>query len=431
MSAASRAPSPEGPPPLDLAAEWRAMQRRLVAHIRSGELSDYDPAPTSIPARVYTDPDRLERERERIFHDVPLLVGFSGELAKPGDRLLFDAAGPPILVVRGEDGRVRAFLNLCPHRGSRLVHDCAPTRRLVCPFHAWTFDLEGRLQGMALPAAFEGLDRGAHGLVPVPAGEWGGMIFVRARPITAASVAAATGSASAAGADASPGDARDSATLDVPAFLGPAAPLFAALELGALECVASDVLPVASNWKVALDTFCEVYHVAVLHRDSLSRNLYPQVAIFDHYGLHHRYSGAGRDYEAILELPESAWPAMHYQAVHYVFPNTTFAFTHALDGRTPVVSMFQLFPGATVGESITLARTYRRPGADAVPAEEVEAMHQTVLGIVGDEDYWIAREAMRSLAAAPADFELVLGRSETLLRRYHAELERRVGLDHA
>lgn len=417
MSRPSRPQSVDRPQPLDLAVEWRSMQRRLVAHIRSGQLSDYDPGPTTIPASVYTDPARLERERERLFRDVPLLVGFSGELARPGDRLLFDAAGPPILVVRGEDGGVRAFLNLCPHRGSRLVHDCTPSRRLVCPFHAWTFDLAGRLQGMALPAAFDGLDRGAHGLVPVPAGEWGGMIFVVARPVAAG----AEGGARTASVAAS-----DPTALDVVDFLGPAAPLFAALELGALERVASDVLPVASNWKFALDTFCEVYHVAVLHRDSLSKNLHPQVAIFDHYGLHHRYSGAGRDYEAILELPESEWPAMHYQAVHYVFPNTTFAFTHALDGKTPVVSMFQLFPGATVGESITLARTYRRAGADAAPAEEVAAMHQTVLGIVGDEDYWIARESTRSLAAAPADFRLVLGRSETLLRRYHAEFERRV-----
>jgi len=396
--------NPRGPAPLDLAAEWRAMQRRLVDHIRSGTLSDLDPEPTQIPAAAYTDPARLEAEREHVFRDVPLLVGFSGELARPGDRILFDAAGPPIVVVRGEDAEVRAFLNLCPHRGSRLVHDCAPSRRLVCPFHAWTFDLAGRLQGMPLAPAFEGLDREARGLVRVPAGEWGGMIFVRARPV-------------GAGVEAE---------IDVAEFLGPAAPLFAALELGRLERVAQDVWPVASNWKLALDTFCEVYHVAILHRDSLSRNLYPQVAIFDHYGLHHRYSGAGLDYRELLDRPESEWPEMHYQAVHALFPNTTFAFTHALDGATPVVSMFQLFPGASVGEAITRATTYRRAGADAAPAEEVAAMHRTVLAIVDDEDYWIAREAWKSLAHAPPDFRLVFGRSETLLRRIHAELDRRV-----
>lgn len=392
--------------PLDLAAEWRSMQRRLVEHIRSGTLSDLDPEPTGIDARAFTDPARLEAEREHVFRDVPLLVGFSGELARPGDRILFDAAGPPIVVVRGDDGRVRAFLNLCPHRGSRLVHDCVPSRRLVCPFHAWSFDLEGRLQGMPFAQAFEGMEREGRGLVRMPAGEWGGMIFVRARPV---------------GVGVEP-------EIDVVDFLGPAAPLFAALELGRLERVAQDVLPVASNWKFALDTFCEVYHVAVLHRDSLSRNLYPQVAIFDHYGLHHRYSGAGLDYRELLERPESEWPEMHYQAVHALFPNTTFAFTHALDGATPVVSMFRLFPGASVGEAITLATTYRRPGADAAPAEEVAAMHRTVLDIVGDEDYWISREAWKSLVNAPAGFRLVFGRSEALLRRIHAELGRRVGM---
>jgi len=391
---------PADPKPLDLAAEWRSMQRRLVAHIRSSDLTDLDPEPTGIRAASFVDPVRFEAERLRIFGDSPLLVGFSGELAKPGDRILFDAAGPPIFVVRGEQGRLNAFLNLCPHRGARLVADCAPSRRLTCPFHAWTFDLEGELSARPVARAFEGGGGTPPRLVRVPVGEWGGMIFVRARP----------------------GDE----TIDVVDFLGPAAPLFAALELGALERVCEDVLPLAANWKFAYDTYCEVYHVAVLHRDSLSRNLYPQVAIFDHYGLHQRYSGAGRDYEALLDKPESEWPEMSYQAVHAVFPNTTFAFTHALDGHTPVVSMFRLFPGASVGESITLATTYRRAGLDAVSREDVEAMHRTVLAIVDDEDYRIARDARRSLEHAPPGFRLTFGRSEPLLRRYHAELARRV-----
>ncbi len=393
------------PKPLDLPTEWRAMQRRLVEHIRSGTLTDLDPAPSGIPAASYTDPVRFEAERTRVFREVPLLVGFSGELAKPGDRILFDAAGPPIVIVRGEGGALRAFLNLCPHRGARLVSAGPPTRRLTCPFHAWTFDLEGELVGRPMARAFEGCaggEGGAPRLVRVPVGEWGGMVFVRARP----------------------GDEA----IDVAGFLGEAAPLFAALELGALERVDETVLPVAANWKFAYDTFCEVYHVAVLHRDSLSKNLHPQVAIFDHYGLHQRYSGAGLDYAALLEKPESEWPEMSYQAVHAVFPNTTFAFTHALDGRTPVVSMFRLFPGGSVGESITLATTYRRAGADAASREDVAAMHRAVLAIVDDEDYRVAREARRSLEHAPPGFRLTFGRSEPLLRRYHAELARRTGM---
>ncbi len=393
--------APMEPTALDLRAEWRSMQRRLVAHIRSGDLTDMDPRATEIPADAYTDPVRFEAERARVFRDTPLLVGFSGELAKPGDRILFDAAGPPIVVVRGEDGAARAFLKLCTHRGSWLVNDCEPTRRFTCPFHAWTFDLEGQLQGMPVARAFEGIDRAGRRLVRVPVGEWGGMIFVRAR----------------AGHD----------EIDVVDFLGPAAPLFAALDLGSFERVREDVLPVAANWKWALDTFCEVYHVAVLHRDSLSLNLYPQVAIFDHYGLHHRYSGAGRDYEALLSKPESEWPEMSYQAVHSLFPNTTFAFTHNLDGHTPVVSMFRLFPGKTVGEAITLATTYRRAGSDAALADRVTEMHRTVLEIVGSEDYRVAREGWRSLSNAPEGFRLVFGKNEALLRRYHDGLARVLG----
>ncbi len=153
-------------------------------------------------------------------------------------------------------------------------------------------------------------------------------------------------------------------------------------------------------------------------------HFYPQVAIFDHYGLHHRYSGAGRDYEALLSKPESEWPEMSYQAVHYLFPDTTFAFTHNLDGHTPVVSTFRLFPGKTVGEAITLATTYRRSGPDAVFADWVAEMRRTVLEIVVAEDYRVARDGWRSRANAPEGFRLVFGKNEALLRRYHDGLGR-------
>jgi phenylpropionate dioxygenase-like ring-hydroxylating dioxygenase large terminal subunit len=388
--------------PLDLEQEWLGVQRRLVDHLRTGRLTDLEADSLEISAEVYTDPLRFEAERRKLFREEPLLVGFSGELSQPGERLIFDAAGPPIVVIRGEDGDLRAFLNMCPHRGSRLLMNCERERLLSCPFHGWVFDLEGQLRNVPLEPAFEGLDRSRRRLVPVPVSEWGGMIFVRARP----------------GED----------EIDVESFLGPIAPLLVALDLGALARVASDELPVASNWKFALDTFCEVYHLPAVHRDSLSLNLYPNVAVFDHYGLHHRYSGAGRDFEEFLDRPESEWPRMSYQAVHYVFPNTTFAFTHSLDGKTPVVSMFRLFPGESVGEAVTLAATYKRPDEAGVSDEAAIRMHQEVLEIVVGEDYRVAREGWLSLVEAPPGFRFVFGRNESLLQRYHRDLAGKIGM---
>jgi hypothetical protein len=119
---------------------------------------------------------------------------------------------------------------------------------------------------------------------------------------------------------------------------------------------------------------------------------------------------------------------MSYQAVHYLFPNTSFAFTHSLDGKTPVVSMFRLFPGASVGEAVTLATTYRRVDEAGISDEAVAEMHRTVLEIVGAEDYRVAREGWRSLANAPPGYRFVFGRSESLLHRYHRDLAERIGM---
>jgi nitrite reductase/ring-hydroxylating ferredoxin subunit len=351
--------------------EWRSMQRRIVDHLREPRSSDLADAPMRLPGSVYTDPLRFEAERKKVFTEQPLLVGLSGDLPEPGDRMVFDAAGPPVLVVRGRDGEVRAFLNLCPHRGARLVERCERSRRLTCPFHSWSFDLEGRLATLPQEQSFEGLDRDALRLVALPAEEWKGMIFVKASP----------------GGD-----------IDVESFLGPMAPLLAALDLASLERVCADRFELDSNWKI------------------------------DHYGRHHRYSGPGVDFEELIDTPESDWPAGGYQAVHYLFPNTTFAYTHAFDGKTPVVSMFQLFPGESVGRSVTLGSTYRRSDAPDASDELISEMHRIVLDVVLNEDYRVARKTWDSLSKAPPDFEVSFGRAEALLHHYHRDLAEVTGM---
>jgi nitrite reductase/ring-hydroxylating ferredoxin subunit len=382
--------------------EWRSMQRRVVAHLEGDKSTDLASAVTSLDARVYTDPARLDAERTHVFQGQPLLAGFSGDLPEPGARLLFDAAGPPILIVRGRDGVLSAFLNLCTHRGSRIVNDCSPSRRLVCPHHGWSFDLAGELVSTPLPQAFDEMERKERSLVRVPVAEWNGLVFVRAR----------------AGDD----------VLDVEEWLGGLAPLFTALDLAGLVPVKTSTLGVRANWKMALDTFCETYHVPALHRDTLSVNLIPYVTLFDHYERHHRYAGPGLDFEPLVGQPESEWPELHYQAVHYLFPNTIVTYTNAFDGKTPVVSLFRLFPGASAGEAITLAAIYRRKEAGDVSDEKIEELHDFVLKVVEDEDYRVASESWQSISHAPPGFRCVFGRAEPLLQRYHQDIAQVIGM---
>ena len=154
--------------------------------------------------------------------------------------------------------------------------------------------------------------------------------------------------------------------------------------------------------------------------------LFRSVAIFDCYGPHNRFSGAGRDFDALVGKPEEEWPAMSYQAVHFLFPNTTLTFTHSVDGRTPVVTLSRVFPGDSIGEATTLIETYRRCDADEVADEQIAAMHDAVVGIVGSEDYGVARAIWRNLERGAPGMKFTLGRNELLVQRLHESLEQRV-----
>jgi carnitine monooxygenase subunit len=134
----------------------------------------------SLPAWTYDDAEFLEVERERVFAPSWQIVCHVNDVANSGDWHSLDYIGESIIVIRGQDQQVRAFTNVCRHRGSRLVdgaRGCA--KKLVCPYHAWTYDTQGRLTGLPDSASYPGIDKADHGLMPVSLEIWRGFIFVR------------------------------------------------------------------------------------------------------------------------------------------------------------------------------------------------------------------------------------------------------------
>lgn len=134
----------------------------------------------SLPAWTYDDAEFLEVERERIFAPSWQVVCHVNDIAGAGDWHSLDYIGESVIVIRGQDEQVRAFTNVCRHRGSRLVdgaHGCA--KKLVCPYHAWTYDTHGRLTGLPDSASYPGIDKSDHGLSPLALEIWRGFIFVR------------------------------------------------------------------------------------------------------------------------------------------------------------------------------------------------------------------------------------------------------------
>ncbi len=137
----------------------------------------------SLPGWLYRDPEYHEVEMERLIRPSWQIVCHQSDLAAEGDWRTLDYLGESVLVVRGNDGAVRAFSNVCRHRASRVVSGQAGrARRLTCPYHAWTYALEGRLIGVPRKSDYPGLDTSRLGLHPVELETWRGFLFVRLVP---------------------------------------------------------------------------------------------------------------------------------------------------------------------------------------------------------------------------------------------------------
>ena len=140
----------------------------------------YQQGQRTLPGRYYTSPEIYAEEAERIFARRWLCVGRATELANPGDFVTRTVARESIIVVRGQDGVVRAFYNVCRHRGTRL---CEETRgrlseTIQCPYHAWTYTLDGALIGAPHMSDVPGFDKRDYPLHAVPVGEWDGFLFI-------------------------------------------------------------------------------------------------------------------------------------------------------------------------------------------------------------------------------------------------------------
>jgi len=138
----------------------------------------------SLPGWTYWDPEFFELERQVVFRKSWHLVCHVNDVREAGDYLTFRFLNESILTVRGTDGRVRSFHNVCRHRAARLVNgeqgNCG--KRITCPYHAWTYSNDGRLVGVPLRASYPGMDTDEYGLAEVEQEIWRGFVFVRFAP---------------------------------------------------------------------------------------------------------------------------------------------------------------------------------------------------------------------------------------------------------
>jgi phenylpropionate dioxygenase-like ring-hydroxylating dioxygenase large terminal subunit len=377
----------------------RAIRRRLVAHVAAGGTTDLAAGPMEHDAAHYYDPDTAAREIEASFLNRPLIAGLSQDLPARGDRIVFEAFGRSVLIVRTASGEIRGYLNMCLHRGAKLVRPdssgrCGRSRFITCPFHAWSYDLDGALRAIPGAEGFAGVDLTGRGLRPIPVAESNGLVFVRL--------------------------VEGGKPIDCAETLGEVGPVIEQLELAGFVPVQSSSLEARTNWKYAIDTYGEGYHFGVLHASTIGETHFTNVAVFDEFGPHWRLNFAQRSLAALVGQPESQWPEAVYDGIHFIFPNTVMVFGVPCQGES-FVRVFRIFPGATPGEMTCRFSVY----AQGVSPEAFRARFGGIDDSTSEvtlEDYRVAIDAFSNLCTAPRGTKLVFGRNEPGVQAFHRAL---------
>lgn len=239
-------------------------QLALAKAVARGEAAQ-DTRQSSLPASLYTDPEHFLREQAALFARMPQIAAPSALLPESGMAIPHDLSGKPLLITRDADGTAHVFHNVCRHRGTRLVEgsDTVCSKRLVCPYHAWTYALDGRLLALPRPETFPGMDKSDYPLAELPSFEAGGMIWF---------------------APAAEADFSHAATLSED---------FAAFGLDRHYLFRRKTHEVAANWKLVMDAFLESYHVTRLHANTIGKFFKDGVTAGDMIGPHQR-SAVGR-----------------------------------------------------------------------------------------------------------------------------------------
>ncbi|HLE99335.1 MAG TPA: aromatic ring-hydroxylating dioxygenase subunit alpha [Gaiellaceae bacterium] len=193
----------------------------------------------TLPWSWYTDPAALRLEQEQIFRRSWQYVGHAGEVPEPGSFAANRVADVPVVLVRDEEGTLRAFLNVCRHRGSIVCDGSGRRRTLQCPYHAWTYGLDGRLLAAPRLASEGDDDREELGLVPLRLASWGPLLFVNPDP--------------------------EAAPLEEVLDGTPKRIAEAGIDVDALRFLRRWEYEVDANWKIVAENFLECYHCPTAH----------------------------------------------------------------------------------------------------------------------------------------------------------------------
>ncbi|MGR8947721.1 MAG: aromatic ring-hydroxylating oxygenase subunit alpha [Gammaproteobacteria bacterium] len=363
------------------------------------------------PTSSYVCKDLAEKEWQNFFQNHPQVLGISSDLPEPGSFMTNNDLGIPILATRDSDGRFRAFVNACRHRGAVLTEEERGNKsRFSCPFHAWTFSNDGKLLGIREAKNFGEIDKDCHGLIELSGEEKYGLLVVHPQV---------------------------NGTIDIDELLGSKlASEFDNWNFGDTVHLGNTSLERNLNWKIANDTFGENYHFDALHGTRLNNLFYGDATAYDEYGRNHRLTLPSRYIDVLRDKPHNQWNVTDAGVVvYYVFPNTQIVLANR------IISIFRIYPDRDeVGRSKTQISFYSAPHIGAEIAEDssakldgknvydadvsqrlefnLETQIEIIKSTLDEEDYYMGEKSQQAAASGKVEY-FVFGRNEPALHHFH------------
>lgn len=358
-----------------------AVVERVLAHAANGT-TDTGSEVWREPVENYHSEARFQQELA-LLRRLPVPFCPSAALAEPGAYVAREAAGVPLLAVRGKDGQVRAFRNACRHRGAQVASGMGVATAFACPFHGWTYRHDGSLAGIPHEQGFPGVDKSEHGLVPVLAEERAGIVFITQE----------SGQGGPVSLDAVP------------------------------ELIAADKDLIEShdneadfNWKVSLEGSLEGLHIRFGHPETFYPYGYDNLNIVEHVGLNSRVTFPFRRIEKLADVPEADRDISgRVTYVYHLFPN---ALVTVLSHHTILVVLEPIAPGKTRNIAYSLAYT----GGDPEAMETAKRDAQFVTQTGAPEDRALAESVQRAMASG-ANTHYTFGHFESAIVHFHRNLD--------
>jgi phenylpropionate dioxygenase-like ring-hydroxylating dioxygenase large terminal subunit len=342
------------------------------------------------PVSNFTDPAYFEREKQRLFRRLPVAVSLSVMLPEAGSVLAHDDYGIPVLLTRDRDGQAHAFLNVCRHKGAKLVETCEPHKlgRICCPYHAWTYSTDGRLIGVPREDGFPSVKKETYGLAKLPCKEAGGLIWVildRNAPADFSNV-----------------------TEELVTDLN-------SLGISKAHVYGRRTFHLAANWKLVFEPFLEGYHVVRLHSQTVGPMFKDAPVHQSRLGPHMRQVSGRANFSA-EDL--NGQDNIHKTVVitFQILPNTVVI-------TSPYYISVMIIQPIAVNKSNVDYFMLTRDAPDSPKAEELYAKsYEMIQKVFGTEDFRAAEISQVGLETGAVE-ELVYGDLERAIPEFYQSIE--------